>query len=1762
MTFNHEVVADSLVDHLAFSTARDGRIPIRLVEEPEAETPPPAPRYRIEPLVALPLGEQVRLVVRPGVRSARGPEAGVEERTVLELHTYPRHAFLGVECTDLEDERVHIRPGGPPQAEGRACDPLKGARLLFSTPVARDVLRDHLRVDPDLAGGRDDYDPWERIHDGRWLDRPHHGRPFAVTLPEVLEARSRYRLEGSAEALRDVFDRPLEEDVALDFLTGDRPPNLVLTHPVAVLERDVDTHLPAVVTNLDGLDVRLDRLTAGGHESERLDVPVVPALNVAYRTPLELRRWLGDHRSGAAVATVETRPATPDPPEWFFAQVTPFQVHAKLGHRSSLVWVTDLATGRPVSGARVRLYSGGLFELEPDPRPLSEGITDGDGRATLDGTDRVDPDLTMRRWMGTPEHPQEPLLMVRVDRGDDLALLPLVGRFEARSTGTGETWIPRSLRERHHHIRTWGATAQGVYRLGETVRYKIYVRDQDDRRLVPAPADYWTLEVVDPLGKVVARFEDLLLDDFGALDGEVKIPARGAVGRYQFRLTASFADDVDWTPLTVMVADFTPAPFRVLSELSADLVRPGDELAITTRAELHAGGPYTDAQTRVTVTLTPRPVPAAPALAGFRFDVGGSSAQLHQSTGELDGGGTQETRFTVPLPEIVHGRLQVESAVRDDRGKYVAGRSGTRYVGRDRYVGIHQPDWLLTAGEAATVEGVVVDATGAPVEGTEIETRVSYRETVASRVKGAGNAYLTRYEHRWVEVASCRTPSRSEPVACSFVPEEAGLYRIEHRITDTAGRRHASTLQRWARGRGSVVWETPPGHQLPIVPERTEYRVGETARFLIQNPFPGARALLTVERYGIQRSWTRVLETATEVVEVEVTPEHLPGFYLSVVVTSPRVEAPPGARDERSESGESGEGGQGSQGGQAGEGEVDLGKPAFRMGYARIEVRDPYKEIEVTATPERATYEPRETVAVDLAARPRRPPPGDPLDLQLAVAVLDEAVFDLVEGGSAAFDPYRGFYRLEPLDLSNYNLLTRLIGIQEFENKGADAGGGGLGDGGLRTLFDYVSYWNPALETDASGRARIEFQAPDNLTGWRVLVMAVSRGDRMGLGEGRFAVNQAIELRPALPNQVTEGDRFEARFTVMNRTHRERTLRIDAAVAGQGRSAGLDGLEVVAPPFERVPLSFPVEVLEDGEIRLTVRAGDGTEGDGLEVPIPVRRRQALEAAATYGTTTDDRVREEVLVPEGVRTDVGRISLVASPSVIGGVDGAFRYMRDYPYTCWEQKLTQAVMASHYAELRAYLPEDLEWPGHRELPQETLDLAAEYQAPGGGMAYFIPEDRYVSPYLSAYTSLAFGWLRQRGVTVPAGVEERLDAYLLRLLRRDVFPDFYSRGMASSVRAVALAALAEHGAVTRDELERYRRHLPEMDLFGKAHYLLAAIRLGAGPELVEEVEAAILAHADRSGGTIAFTESLDTGHERILHSGERTQCAILTALVEGGEAPAGTGVADLPFRLTRAITQARQRRDRWENTQANVFCLNALVDYSRVYESEPPRMEVEVSMDGERLGSTRFEDVRDAPAEIERPLGPGDPGRETSLEIERRGSGRLYYAARLFYSPRVLRTESVDAGLEVRREYSVERDGRWVLLEDPMEVQRGELVRVDLFLSLPAPRSFVVVDDPVPGGLEPVDRSLATASEVDAAEGDFLRSHASYWYTVDDWVGFGASRWSFYHRELRHHAARFYSDYLPAGNYHLSYTAQAVAAGEFQVLPLHAEELYDPD
>jgi uncharacterized protein YfaS (alpha-2-macroglobulin family) len=263
-------------------------------------------------------------------------------------------------------------------------------------------------------------------------------------------------------------------------------------------------------------------------------------------------------------------------------------------------------------------------------------------------------------------------------------------------------------------------------------------------------------------------------------------------------------------------------------------------------------------------------------------------------------------------------------------------------------------------------------------------------------------------------------------------------------------------------------------------------------------------------------------------------------------------------------------------------------------------------------------------------------------------------------------------------------------------------------------------------------------------------------------------------------------------------------------------------------PFKRETVWLPVSTVSDGSIRFTATASDKLDKDALGQAVPVHKRVSLDVAASYGTTVESGVDEALQFPAAMMPGVGDVSVILSPSVIGNVDGAFRYIRDYPYLCWEQRLTKALMAANYTQLQAYLGKDVTWPDAKVLPQTFLNDASMFQAPNGGMDFWTSDDSRVSPYLSAATALGFNRLRSAGYAVPEEVEKRLDTYLQGLLRSNTAPTFYSEGMVSSVRAVALQALAERQKVTLPDLQRYEKYIPKMDLFGLAAYLDAAVKV----------------------------------------------------------------------------------------------------------------------------------------------------------------------------------------------------------------------------------------------------------------------------------------------------------------------------------------------
>ncbi len=1686
------------------------------------------------PAQALQGARDYELRLRAGLRSPLGSLPGVAADLNTTASTYGEFRFQGLSCDDGHGNAFQLRPGGTPS---RRCRP-GSVNLLFSAPVPRATLA-AIGWQPDplapgvLARQWADYP--------EWFLRPRNDdadatQPDSYPLTFRPQPMHDYTLRVPA-GVKDRFGRSLAGPVELRFQTGHYAPFLDAPPPMAVLESGLHTIVPLRFTNLDSLELHERRLFAPELEQARAAGPwrarnlmrrrdLAPRLDKQVRGSLGVRRML-DGRSGVLWGVLRVAPRQAGTSTRLMAEVTPYQVLAKIGHFDSLIWLSRLADGRPVAGARVALYTtpradpGKLTRLGAAPV-----LSDSQGLAELPGS-AVLPKDWFDPWGRKREY------YVGVTRGKELALLPLNDDFTRTVLDASHYSLEAQRRAAYGHMRAWAVTEQGIYRPGSEVRYIAFVRAEGPTELVAPPRLDYALRITDASGKVVLQRDHVRLSDFGAVSGELHVGRNAASGQYSISLSwPSATGTVTRDAGGFLVTDFVPASYQVHASLRQQVAGPGSVIEAQASATLQAGGPYADAAVKFTTRVEASPfAPDNPQAAGFEFGGGDTdidsfstrTVSMRQQRLDHDGRASMHQRLPA-ASKVVYGHVVVEAAVESARATWVARSARAIYAARDRFVGLRTDHWLQTAGKAFDVQSLVVGPRGTPRAGSRVRLLLQRRFIGRVQLKNGAGDFAPEDHVSWITEDRCEATSAAAPGNCSLTPKHAGEYRIEAEVDDTRGRVDRARLHTWVTGPGEVVWSQ--GRGVTIVPDRKAYHVGDTAHLLIQNPFPGARALVTVERYGVLWKKLLTLRGGAPVVDLPIQADFFPGAYVSVAIFSPRVAAPA---------------------------DPDLGKPTLALGYVALAVRGHGSVLQVKVRPDAARHKPRQKV--DVAVRVRRADGAVAPGTRLVAVVVDQSVVDLLEQGLGYYDPSAAL-QAPPSgpDISNYSLAEQLVTrLQPKAGKGESPGGdGGTSVGpNLRSDFRYAVYWNDHLRTDARGRAHFAFTLPDNLTRWRILVVAMGRGDAMGLGKSSVRVDLPLELRQALPNQVRVGDDFDAGFSVTNRT--QGPLRVRTQLQARGPIAGASA--AAASTLRLGSFAHGLSWLRlradaPGRIELQADARSGGLSDAMRAELPVGPARARVVSAQYGSTTGPAAQVLVRPPAGALPGSARVRLQLAPTLVGGLDGAFELLRDDPLRTWEIRLSRGVLASDYLRLGPVLGSTLRWPDAAAQLQRTLNAAGDFQAPDGGMAFWIARDRFVSPYLSVYTALAFDWLAQAGHAIPQQVQTRLQGYL----RKHVLD---AAGADPVLRAAALAALAPAGGVRPGEVAGMLPQLPELGLFGRAMLLEAALdtddRAGA-----RSIVGSLLSSAEESAGEISFNEQRSDAYASLLATPLRDNCAVLDALSLykrrfGDQGLLGT----TPQKAMRWITTRRRNSGGWPNSQENVFCTTAIVHYADAYEPPVHDLGARVRLAGGPARQARFDSRGSAAVSLDLPAPPA--GRAATLGIAHSGQGRLYYALRLSYAMPADALAPADAGFGVRRGYAVQRGLHWVPVGPGTQLLRGDVVRVELDVDVPTERHYVVLSDPLPGGFEAVNRQLATAMDSSPAE---LAGRSVLMFDAGAWPDMSLVSGGFYHRETAFDAVRFYADTLPAGHYRLVYAAQVIAPGRFLAPAPTVREIYQPE
>ena len=1402
-------------------------------------------------------------------------------------------------------------------------------------------------------------------------------------------------------------------------------------------------------------------------------------------------------------------------------QVTNLGVTVKDSPLNTLVLVTRLDTGDPVPDARVSL-------INRENRTVWQGLTAADGTVLAGGSPRA------KFW--------EFEFIVTVEKDGDTAY---VGSNWHEGISPWDFGYTFNLREAKPVLRGTIFSDRGVYRPGEEVHFKAVLRSDSPSGIAMIPAGtpvYFSLR--DSQNRNVDK-RALTVNEWSSVEWTFALPSDGALGTY--RVVADLSDrpaaaDRGWEegwvrPVegTLLVAAYRRPDFRVDATLGSDSSVAGASLTGVVTAKYLFGASM--AKRRIAWRATREMLCGAPAaiaehFTDTRFVFAGDCdhemgiEQVGGAETTLDANGQFTTTLATRLDLGRPYRYTVEGDVEDVSRQHIAGRASFLVHPAPWYIGLMSPSYFVeqkqgfeSAVVAVSNEGVVVP--GVPVEITL--RQIQWNSVRRAEGQGFYTWDTTRHE---IEVGKWTVHTAEKPVPVSMALPNGGYFEVTAVGRDAEGRSTTTKTSFYALGTGYTAWERFDHNRITLVPEKTTYRPGDTARIMIQSPWERATALLTTEREGVKTRRQFAITSTQQYVTVPILEEDIPNVYVSVLLVKGRT------KDDTPDDGS------------------DPGKPAFRLGYTQLKIEDRSKRLTVAVTANSAEYRPANAANVDIQVKDYR---GAPTVAEVTLWAVDYGVLSLTAFRTP--DILDSVYVPKALQVTNIDNRQRIVSRRALIPKGEDAGGGGGSDTGvdaLRKDFRVLAFWVGSIVTDASGHARIDLKLPESLTTYRIMAVAADKSSRFGSDDSEIRINKPVTLKPAFPRFMAVGDSASFGSVITSQLPQSGAALVtmkslDPAVV-EIRGNGRQTVQVGANGSTEV--RFDAIAKRTGSARIQMTARLSNETDAFEDVIPVEILSSPETVAAYGEAKTE-AKETLVMPSGAVPGFGGLHVQLSSTAMVGLNEGARYLVEYPYGCAEQQASRGfalLLASDLGE--AFRLPGIDPRNLRNISQATVKGLATFQCGNGGFSYWPGACYSTSPYLTAYILHVLHEASALKYDVDAEMRERAYTYLQRELAQPNPTDDGWWPAYTAWQTFAVKVLAEGGRNQDSHINRLYQRLDRMPVFALSYLLDALVAKGeTGPRILElqrRIANAMLTEA----GSAHVEELSDPYLLWFWNSNVRSTAIALRSLMR-------SSASDELVRPTVRWLLSARKNGRWGNTQENAWAMEALVAYYKKYESDVPDFRAVVKLANEEIARGAFEGrsadtmARDIPMPALQ--AKGTPGSSRTITFSKEGTGTLFYITRLRYAADELYQDGLDAGFNIQRHYSPHVESG-APQPQALSFKAGDLVLVTLSFNLTKERRFVAVTDPLPAGFEPVESWFATTA-------------ASLANTQRDFEGQGTwmswwQRGGFDHVERHDNRVTLFATRLSEGRHEFSYVARATTSGTFRTAPAHAEEMYEPE
>jgi alpha-2-macroglobulin len=980
-------------------------------------------------------------------------------------------------------------------------------------------------------------------------------------------------------------------------------------------------------------------------------------------------------------------------------------------------FVADARTGLPVPGANVELFGwrvtqvDGKNEFHVETKKLALD-TDAQGQVSV----------ALAGFNGQ-QHYFQWLATAKTKDGRSAHL------------GFSNVWAWPDQRSTFDQVKAYPITDRPVYRPGAAVRFKFWVARAryDQQEKSEFAGQQFAVQIRNPKGDEV--FSKLFFaDEFGGYDGSFELPSDAMLGVYQIFTPR-------WGGGSFRVEEYKKPEFEVKVDAPTAPVMLGEKITATVKASYYFGGPVAEGKVKFKITRTPAEARWYPtARWDWLFGTGywwfaadstwypgwsrwgmfrpmgswwprphAAPEVVAEATVPIRPDGTLPVEIDTAMAKVSHPdqdhRYEITAEITDQSRRTIVG-TGTVLVAR-------QPFRVFTWVDRGHYR-----------VGDTIEASVSAQTLAHKPVAGKGTLKLNKIsydgERRPIETlvenwdVSLDGNGQTHQAIKASVP---GQYRLATTIDDGKGHVIEGGYLLTITGQG-VDSANFRFNDLEIIPERKEYRPGETLRLMINtNQVNGTVLLFLRPANGLYLPPRIVrLNGKSTVEEIGIVPRDMPNIFVEALTVSNgkvhndvrEIAIPPESRvvDVGIESSQAT-----YKPGQKAKLKVKLTVPAAGAGDSRTA---PFVGSTVIVVYDKAVeYISGGSNVSDIKEwfwqwkRSHQPQTESSLDRWFHNLSKPDEVGMLILG---VFGESTSFDRLDlPRDASRGMMggmggkfATAMAPMAAPAALGAVAKTDGVSDFGLatremppappdgsatgqtpiqpviRTNFADTAFWAAAVTTGADGTAEVEFTLPESLTTWKVKTWAMGLGTRVGQSESEIVTTKDLLVRLQAPRFFVEKDEVVLSAIVHNKLKTKKAVEVMLELDGsvlEPLDATAQTIEIAAGSEHRV--DWRVKVAHEGQAVVRMKALTNEESDAAQMSFPAYVHGMLKMEAFAGTIRPDQEKSQVVVrvPAERKPEQSRLEVRFSPTLAGALVDALPYLADYPYGCTEQTLNR-------------------------------------------------------------------------------------------------------------------------------------------------------------------------------------------------------------------------------------------------------------------------------------------------------------------------------------------------------------------------------------------------------------------------------------------------------------------------------------------------------